>query len=306
MPGAHVREVDPTCAGAATCPAGRAALSGDLARCRPPPSAQGTAVLFLGTPGRAERLRDVLREDGLAVGPGTAIDVRVGVLGTGFELPDAALTLLADGDLFPEEVHLHRGRGSRARSFLSDFRDLKIGDLVVHQDHGIGRFEGLETLEVGGLRREFMVLAYLGGDKLKVPVDAFDRVQKYASAEGARPIVDKLGSGAWEKTKKRVKKAMRDMAEELLKLYAERKARPGHAFTGESPWQRSSRNLRVDETRDRSGLAEACRHVHDSPMDRGLRDVGYGRPSAMRAAMPRARRQAGGGAAPPPILAFQH
>ena len=93
---------------------------------------------------------------------------------------------------------------------------------MVHQDHGIGRFQGLETLEVGGMRREFMVLAYQGGDKLKVPVDAFDRVQKYASAEGARPVVDKLGSGSWDKTKKRVKKAMRDMAAELLKLYAAR------------------------------------------------------------------------------------
>src|SRR4029078_11218976 len=193
--------------------------------------ARGATVLSRGTPGRAERLKDVLREDGLAVGEGTAIEVRLGVLGTGFELPDLSLRVLADGDVFPEEVHLHRRRGRGARSFLSDFRDLKVGDLVVHQDHGIGRFEGLETIEVGGLRREFMVLVYQGGDKLKVPVESFDRVQKYAGAEGARPVVDKLGSGTWEKTKRRVKKAMRDMAAELLKLYAERKARTGHAFT---------------------------------------------------------------------------
>src|SRR5207245_412655 len=93
---------------------------------------------------------------------------------------------------FPEEVHLHpRPRGRGARSFLSDFRDLRVGDLVVHEEHGIGRFEGLETLEVGGARREFMVLVYQGGDKLKVPVEAFDRVQKYASAEGARPVIDR-------------------------------------------------------------------------------------------------------------------
>ena len=197
-------------------------------------------MLFLGTPGRADRLRDVLREDGLAVGEGAP---RRGAgrarSSAGFELPDAGLTVLADGDVFPGGgPPPPRAGGGRARSFLSDFRDLKVGDLVVHQDHGIGRFQGLETLEVGGMRREFMVLGYQGGDKLKVPVDAFDRVQKYASAEGARPVVDKLGSGSWEKIKKRVKKAMRDMAAELLKLYAERKARPGHAFTGESPWQR--------------------------------------------------------------------
>jgi transcription-repair coupling factor (superfamily II helicase) len=282
------------------------ALSADLGRMK------GTAVLFLGTPGRAERMRDVFREDGLAVGPGTTIDVRVGVLGSGFELPEAALTVFADGDLFPEEVHLHRGRGSRARSFLSDFRDLKIGDLVVHQDHGIGRFEGLETLEVGGLRREFMVLAYQGGDKLKVPVDAFDRVQKYASAEGARPVVDKLGSGSWEKTKKRVKKAMRDMAAELLKLYAERKARPGHAFTGESPWQREfEESFEYDETRDQeAAIADVMADMsEDSPMDRLVcGDVGYGKTEvAMRAAM-RAVLDGKQVAvlAPTTILAFQH
>jgi len=312
-PSLHVRDVDLDLRGAhlPSRPVRRyagdlRALSSDLGR------RKGTAVLFLGTPGRAERMRDVLREDGRALGPGTAIEVRVGVLGTGFELPDAALTVLADGDLFPEEVHLHRGRGSRARSFLSDFRDLKIGDLVVHQDHGIGRFEGLETLEVGGLRREFMVLSYQGGDKLKVPVDAFDRVQKYASAEGARPIADKLGSGAWEKTKKRVKKAMRDMAAELLKLYAERKARPGHAFTGESPWQREfEESFEYEETRDQeAAIADVMADMSDdSPMDRLVcGDVGYGKTEvAMRAAM-RAVLDGKQVAvlAPTTILAFQH
>ena len=282
------------------------ALGADLAK------VAGRAVLFLGTPGRAERLRDVLREEGLSVGEGTPRDVRVGALGAGFELPDAGLIVLSDGDIFPEEVHLHRGRGGRARSFLSDFRDLKVGDLVVHQDHGIGRFQGLETLEVGGMRREFMVLAYQGGDKLKVPVDAFDRVQKYASAEGARPVVDKLGSGTWEKTKKRVKKAMRDMAAELLKLYAERKARPGHAFTGESPWQREfEESFEYEETRDQAAaIGEVMEDMsEDTPMDRLVcGDVGYGKTEvAMRAAM-RAVLDGKQVAvlAPTTILAFQH
>jgi transcription-repair coupling factor (superfamily II helicase) len=312
-PALHVREVDLDLRGThiPSRPVRRyagdlRALSSDLAR------QAGATVLLLGTPGRAERLRDVLREDGLALGPGSGIDVRVGVLGTGFELPEAALTVLADGDLYPEEVHLHRGRGSRARSFLSDFRDLKIGDLVVHQDHGIGRFEGLETLDVAGLRREFMVLAYQGGDKLKVPVDTFDRVQKYASAEGARPVVDKLGSGTWEKTKKRVKKAMRDMAAELLKLYAERKARPGHAFTGESPWQREfEESFEYDETKDQAAaIADVMADMSDdAPMDRLVcGDVGYGKTEvAMRAAM-RAVLDGKQVAvlAPTTILAFQH
>ena len=233
-------------------------------------------------------------------------------LGTGFELPGLGLTVLADGDVFPEEVHLHARRRRGVRSFLSDFRDLKIGDLVVHQDHGIGRFMGLETIEVGGAPHEFMVIGYQGGDKLKVPVETFDRVQKYASAEGARPVVDKLGSGNWDKVKKRVKKAMRDMAAELLKLYAERKARPGHAFAGESPWQHEFEEaFEYEETPDQAAaIADVAADMADStPMDRLIcGDVGYGKTEvAMRAAM-RAVLDGKQVAvlAPTTILAFQH
>jgi transcription-repair coupling factor (superfamily II helicase) len=295
--------------------------------CRPAPTYAGdvrrlaadlrtsgsTTVFFLGNTGRADRLADVLREDGLAVGEGTRILTRVGVLSRGFEVPEAALAVLADGDVFPEEVHLHsRGRRRGLRSFLSDFRDLKTGDLVVHEEHGIGRFLGLETLEVGAAAREFMVLAYQGGDKLKVPVESFDRIQKYASAEGARPAVDRLGSGTWEKTKTRVKKAMRDMAQELLKLYAARKARPGHAFSGESPWQREFEEaFEYEETPDQAqAIAEvAADMAAATPMDRLVcGDVGYGKTEvAMRAAM-RAVLDGKQVAllAPTTVLAFQH
>ncbi len=283
-------------------------LADDLRR------ASGTTVVFLGNPGRADRLGDLLREDGIAVGEGLAVRTRVGSLSRGFELPEARLSVLADGDVFPEEVHLH-ARGRRRgglRSFLSDFRDLKIGDLVVHEEHGIGRFLGLETLEVAGSTREFMVLGYKGGDKLKVPVEAFDRIQKYASAEGARPAIDRLGSGAWEKTKSRVKKAMRDMAQELLRLYAERKARPGHAFTGESPWQREFEEaFEYEETGDQEQAIRdvAADMAAPAPMDRLIcGDVGYGKTEvAMRAAM---RCVLDGKQvavlAPTTILAFQH
>ena len=123
-----------------------------------------------------------------------------------------------------------------------------------------------------------------------MPVEAFDRIQKYTSGEGARPHVDRLGSGAWEKTKTRVKKAMRDMAQELLKLYAERKSRPGHAFTGESPWQREfEAAFEYDETPDQAAaIAEvAADMAAPGPMDRLVcGDVGYGKTEvAMRAAM---------------------
>ena len=276
-------------------------------------AATATAVVFLGNQGRADRLRDVLREEGLAVGEGTRILTRVGALSRGFEIPAAGLQLLADGDVFPEEVHLHaRGRRRGLRSFLSDFRDLKVGDLVVHEEHGIGRFLGLETLEVGGASRELMVLGYQAGDKLKVPVEAFDRIQKYSSGETKHPHVDRLGSGAWEKTQTRVKKAMRDMAQELLKLYAERKARPGHAFTGESPWQREfEAAFEYDETPDQAqAIVEvAADMAAPGPMDRLVcGDVGYGKTEvAMRAAM-RAVLDGKQVAvlAPTTVLAFQH
>jgi transcription-repair coupling factor (superfamily II helicase) len=275
--------------------------------------ADATTVVFLGNTGRADRLADVLREDGLPVGEGTRVLTRVGILSRGFELPEAGLVVLADGDVFPEEVHLHsRGRRRGLRSFLSDFRDLKTGDLVVHEEHGIGRFLGLETLQIGGAPREFMVLGYQAGDKLKVPVESFDRIQKYASAEGARPAVDRLGSGTWEKTKTRVRKAMRDMAQELLRLYAERKARPGHAFSGESPWQSEFEEaFEYEETPDQAqAIAEVATDMASAtPMDRLVcGDVGYGKTEvAMRAAM-RAVLDGKQVAllAPTTVLAFQH
>jgi transcription-repair coupling factor (superfamily II helicase) len=314
LPVVEVREVDPD--------------SGSLhVACRPVPSyagdltrlaadlggGAGRTVVLLGTPGRAARLTDVLRERGVRVGPGEPVETRVGVLSRGFELNAAGIAVLADGDVFPEEVHLHlRDRRRGLRGFLSDFRDLKVGDLVVHEEHGIGRFLGLETIEIAGACREFMVLGYQGGDKLKVPVEAFDRIQKYASAEGARPQIDRLGSGTWEKVKTRVRKAMRDMARELLRLYAERKARPGHAFTGESPWQREFEEaFEYEETPDQAeAIAEvAADMTAPSPMDRLVcGDVGYGKTEvAMRAAM-RAVLDGKQVAilAPTTVLAFQH
>jgi transcription-repair coupling factor (superfamily II helicase) len=247
------------------------------------------------------------------VGPEESAETRVAVLSRGFELPEAGLVVLADGDVFPEEVHLHaRGRRRGLRSFLSDFRDLRVGDLVVHEEHGIGRFEGLESIELAGGAREFMVLGYKGGDKLKVPIEAFDRIQKHTSTEGARPQIDRLGSGSWERVKKRVKKAMRDMAQELLRLYAERKARPGHAFSGESPWQSEFEEaFEYEETPDQAqAISEVARDMaQPQPMDRLVcGDVGYGKTEvAMRAAM---RCVLDGKQvallAPTTVLAFQH
>ena len=188
---------------------------------------RGETMIFVAhTQGRAERTIELLADYSIFAVPieraedahTASVLVGVGRLTRGFRLPDAALQLWAETDVFEEERQVHERRRSATRTFLSDFRDLKVGDLVVHVDHGIGVFVGLKRIDVGLEPQEFMELRYAGEDKLFVPVERLDLVQKYTGA--SRPALDRLGGTTWEKAKTRVKKAMRDMAEELLKLYA--------------------------------------------------------------------------------------
>ena len=212
---------------------------------------RGDTVLFVAdSAGRAERTVEILREYEIVAVPvedadahAAAVLVAVGTLSRGFRLAAAALQIYAETDVFEEERPPRRKRRSLAQTFLSDLRDLKVGDLVVHVDHGIGEFVGLKQLRTSGSGapgtsaelQEFLELRYQGDDKLFVPVERLDLIQKYTG--GSRPALDRLGGTTWEKAKTRVKKAMRDMAEELLKLYAQRKAVPGHAFPADTHWQ---------------------------------------------------------------------
>jgi transcription-repair coupling factor (superfamily II helicase) len=277
-----------------------------------------TQVFVANSPGRAERTIELLADyDVFAVPIERADDahaasllVGVGHLSRGFRLPDAQLQLWAETDVFDEERHTHEKRRSAARTFLSDFRDLKVGDLVVHVDHGIGLFVGLKRIEVGLDAQEFMELRYAGEDKLFVPVERLDLVQKYAGA--SRPALDRLGGTTWEKAKTRVKKAMRDMAEELLKLYAARKAVPGHAFTADTHWQQEFEDtFEWDLTPDQASAIADIKADMQSPstMDRLLcGDVGYGKTEvAMRAAFKAVMdgKQVAF-LAPTTVLAFQH
>src|SRR5687768_391425 len=240
----------------------------------------------------------------------SAILVAVGHLSKGFRLPGAALQLWAETDVFDEERVTHERRRSAAKTFLSDFRDLKVGDLIVHVDNGIGVFVGLKKIAVGLETQEFMELRYAGEDKLFVPVERLDLVQKYTGA--SRPALDKLGGTTWEKAKTRVKKQMRDMAEELLKLYASRKAIPGHAFSPDSHWQREFEDaFQWDLTVDQANAITDIKRDMESPtpMDRLLcGDVGYGKTEvAMRAAFKAVMdgKQVAF-LAPTTVLAFQH
>jgi transcription-repair coupling factor (superfamily II helicase) len=277
-------------------------------------------VVFLAdTPGRAERVIELARDYGAPAVPFdheeaqlATLVVGVGRLSRGFRLPDAGLHIFAEADVFEEERQSTERRRSAARAFLSDLRDLKTGDLVVHVDHGIGMFVGLRQISPGGgaEAQEFMELRYAGDDKLYVPVERLDLVQKYTG--GSRPPLERLGGTSWERAKTRVRKAMRDMAEELLKLYAARRTVAGHAFSRDTHWQEEFEDAFPYElTPDQSAaIAEIKRDMESpTPMDRLLcGDVGYGKTEvAMRAAFKAAMdgKQVAF-LAPTTVLAFQH
>jgi transcription-repair coupling factor (superfamily II helicase) len=245
-----------------------------------------------------------------------AVLVAVGGLSRGFRLPDAGLQIYAEPDVFEEDRRAPEKRRSATKAFLSDLRDLKVGDLIVHVDHGIGVFVGLKQIGVAGStgpaddRQEFLELRYAGDDKLFVPVERLDLVQKYTGA--TKPPIDRLGGTSWERAKTKVKKAMRDMAEELLKLYAARKAVPGHAFSTDSHWQQEFEDaFEYDLTPDQHSSVADIKFDMESPtpMDRLLcGDVGYGKTEvAMRAAFKAVMdgKQVAV-LAPTTVLAFQH
>jgi transcription-repair coupling factor (superfamily II helicase) len=283
---------------------------------------RGDAVLVVAeSHGRAERAVEILQDYDIAAvpveradeAPTSSVLVAVGSLSRGFRLGDAALQVYAEADVFEEERRAAETRRSVAQTFLSDLRDLRAGDLVVHVDHGIGEFVGLKQLGVRGTgegAQEFLELRYARDDKLFVPVERLDLVQKYTG--GGRPELDRLGGTSWEKAKTRVKKAMRDMAEELLKLYAQRKAIPGHAFSPDTHWQEEFEDAFPYElTPDQAtAVADVKRDMEaPTPMDRLLcGDVGYGKTEvAMRAAFKAVMdgKQVAF-LAPTTVLAFQH
>ena len=233
----------------------------------------------------------------------------------GVVLPDAHLTIFGSRDLFDEsEAVVSRPQKSKSKTsaFLSDFRDLQVGDYVVHVEHGIGQYHGLKEINQGDGNAEFMLLEYAEGARLYVPLTRLDLVQKYRSSEGAKPALNHLGSAAWAKTKARVRKAMKDMADELLKLYAQRKAAEGHAFSADNQWMREFEDaFEYSETEDQELAIVDVKHDMESsqPMDRLLcGDVGYGKTEiAMRAAFKAVNdNKQVAVLAPTTVLAFQH
>ncbi|MGB8062447.1 MAG: transcription-repair coupling factor [Candidatus Sulfotelmatobacter sp.] len=233
----------------------------------------------------------------------------------GVIFPDAHLAIFGARDLFDESEAVAarpQRQKSKVSAFLSDFRDLQVGDYVVHVEHGIGQYQGLKEINQGDGNAEFMLLEYAEGARLYVPLTRLDLIQKYRSSEGAKPALSHLGTQAWAKTKARVRKAMKDMTEELLKLYAARKMAEGHAFSAGNEFVREFEDaFEFSETEDQAqAIADVMRDMESSlPMDRLLcGDVGYGKTEvAMRAAFKAiSDNKQVAVLAPTTVLAFQH
>jgi transcription-repair coupling factor (superfamily II helicase) len=296
---------------------------------------QGQRVIFFAASlGELERLADIFSEysapfqlgldpaDANApylkqrtyAGSSAGIVLTKGLVRRGVQLPDSNLALFGSEDLFetPETVARPAVRASQMGAFAADLGDLKPGDYVVHSTHGIGQFLGIRELSQGDLKGDFMLLEYSAGARLYVPLARMDLVQKYRGSGDAPPSLDKLGGTTWEKTKTRVKAKMRDMAEELLRLYAQRKLTEGFSYSPDSNWQREFEDaFEFSETRDQlTAIADIKRDMEQTqPMDRLLcGDVGYGKTEvAMRAAF----KALGDGKqvailAPTTVLSFQH
>jgi transcription-repair coupling factor (superfamily II helicase) len=231
----------------------------------------------------------------------------------GAVLHDSLIAILGSEDLFEtSDLIARQPSKSQLAAFAADVADLKPGDFVVHATHGVGCFLGVKELTQGDQTGDFMLIEYAADSKLYVPLTRLDLVQKYRGAGEGKPHLDRLGGVSWEKTKSRVKAKMRDMADELLKLYAQRRMSKGFAFSSDSNWQREFEDsFEYNATKDQ---LTAMTHIKgdmesEQPMDRLLcGDVGFGKTEvAMRAAF----KALGDGKqvallAPTTVLAFQH
>ncbi|WP_042453833.1 transcription-repair coupling factor [Neobacillus dielmonensis] len=257
------------------------------------------SVLFLGADDdRVSKLERVLEdyeiEASVITGdqplvPGK-VQIMNGSLQSGFELTIQKMALITEEELFKKRVKKSGNRQKLSNAErIKSYSELKIGDYVVHVNHGIGKYLGIETLVINGVHKDYMHIRYQGTDKLYVPVEQIDLVQKYVGSEGKEPKVYKLGGSEWKKVKKKVQSSVEDIADDLIKLYAEREAAVGYAFSPDGDMQREfETSFPYRETEDQlRSIQEIKKDMERSrPMDRLLcGDVGYGKTEvAIRAA----------------------
>ena len=256
-------------------------------------------LILAGTRTRGERLVKTLRDmevesvykDNVdSIEYGEAV-ITFGNLVKGFECPDFKVSVISDKEVFGEAKKVLPKKKSKKKGVgkITSFTELKPGDYVVHANHGIGVFKGIKQIDVAGNTRDYLDIVYDKGDKLYVPVDQLDLVQKYIGSEGNTPKINKLGGTEWQKAKAKVRKSINEIAEDLVKLYATRAALKGYKYSKDTEWQKQFEDeFPYEETPDQlSSLEEIKRDMEsDKPMDRLLcGDVGYGKTEvAIRAA----------------------
>jgi len=260
------------------------------------------SLVLCGTRRRAELLQQMLSEKGLSAfqciplttmpQPGQIL-LAEGTLPFGMEYPGIKLAILTEGQLLAKSEPRKKAKKSATnRQKLNSFTDLTPGDLVVHENYGIGRFVSMEQIKVDGAVKDYIKIAYLGSDTLFVPATQLDLVGKYigGGGEDANVRLNKIGSDAWQKTKAKARKAAKDMAGELIQLYAARRRQEGFAFAADSPWQLEFEdNFPYPETDDQLRCIAEIKNDMEAPipMDRLLcGDVGFGKTEvALRAVM---------------------
>lgn len=256
-------------------------------------------IILSGTKARGERLVSTLRDRGIKSVYKDKIDeiaegevvITYGNSLKGFECKQYKICIISDKEVFGESKRKLTKKRSKKKgvSKIKSFAELKPGDYVVHVNHGVGVYKGIKQIEVGGHRRDYLDIEYDKGDKLYVPVEQLDLVQKYIGSEGKNPKINKLGGTEWQKAKAKVKKSINEIAQDLVKLYATRTAIKGHKFAKDTQWQRQFEDeFPFQETPDQiTSIEEIKKDMEsDKVMDRLLcGDVGYGKTEvAMRAA----------------------
>jgi len=235
---------------------------------------------------QVQRIEDILSDAGIDC---DRLNIRNFGLNQGFVFNEVSLVVFTDNQFYGRPVRWRKRKKVARGLTLQQLNSLSIGDYVVHVDHGIGQYQGLKKITVQGTERECLSLMYKNGDYLYVPLDRMNRVQKYSAKEGAVPSLSRLGSKDWDRLKKKTKKQIKDIARELIDLYARRKAQQGFAFSQDSLWQKElEASFEYEDTPDqRKATEEIKRDMEASyPMDRLIcGDVGYGKTEvALRAA----------------------
>ncbi|RAL23178.1 transcription-repair coupling factor [Thermoflavimicrobium daqui] len=256
-------------------------------------------VIFIASSDeRLERLERVLSDYGMEVIrdysnqvllPGKPV-ARIGSLQNGFEMNALRLAVITETEVFTQKQRrIRRSTKMDHAEKIKDYQELKPGDYVVHVNHGIGRYAGIETLSVGGLHKDYLLIQYAGNDKLYVPVEQIDQVQKYVGSEERTPKVYSLGGSEWSKVKNKVRSSVQDIAQDLIELYAKRQQAKGYAYSKDTSYQKEFEAMfPYEETPDQlRSISEIKKDMEQSqPMDRLLcGDVGYGKTEvAVRAA----------------------